>query len=166
MNELMKMGRLRLATEKDVPALTQLINIAFNRESFFKKGDRIDEAGVSEKLGTGSMYVLDEGDTMIACIYLETNGELMRGESSGYIGLLAVDPSWQGRGLGKQMMSFAEGELQRRGCTRAQLRIINLRKELVDFYGRLGYSETDTTPYPFLEKLSQPAHFVNMEKML
>lgn len=166
MDQTNEIGALRLATEHDVPALTRLINIAFKKESFFKKGDRIDEAGVREKLGTGSMYVLEQAGTIIACIYLETNGELASGEGAGYIGLLAVDPSQQGRGLGKQIMNFAEDELRRRGCTRAQLRIIHLRTELLAFYGKFGYRQTDTAPYPFPDKLSQPVHFVNMEKML
>jgi len=161
----------RLADSRDVSAITELINSAFQKESFFKKGDRIDEAGVREKIDAGAMYVADEDGEIAACVYIDIadpkNGEVLaQGDGAGYIGLLAVDPAQQGRGLGRGMMRFAEEELRRRGCTRAQLRIIHLRTELLAFYGGQGYRETGTSPYPFPDKLSQPVHFVKMEKTL
>ncbi|HEY3928927.1 MAG TPA: GNAT family N-acetyltransferase [Candidatus Koribacter sp.] len=161
----------RLANSSEVSVITQLINLAFRKESFFKKGDRIDESGVREKMKEGSLYVVEGDWKIVACIYIETadpsNAKVLAsGEGAGYIGLLAVGLSQQGKGLGRQLMRFAEEELRRRGCTRAQLRIINLRTELVGFYGGQGYRATGTSPYPFPSKLLQPVHFVNMEKPL
>lgn len=162
---------LRAAVDADVPALTRLINLAFQKESFFKKGDRTDEAQVREKMQTGSFFLVEGGAALAGCIYLEvadaSNAHLIAsGSGAGYIGMLAVDPAGQGRGLGRRLMIFAEEELRRRGATHVQLRIIHLRTELVEFYGKLGYRITGTAPYPYPNKLSQPVHFVTMEKGL
>jgi ribosomal protein S18 acetylase RimI-like enzyme len=162
---------LRIATIGDAAALTALINLAFKKESFFKKGDRIDEPQVVEKFSTGEFYVIERESEIIGCVYIEVAREgeshlIAKGEGAGYIGMLAVDPARQGSGIGKQLMAFAEAELQRRGCTRIQLRIVNLRTELLEFYGRQGYRETGTTPYPFPNKLTMPVHFIDMEKQV
>lgn len=162
---------LRGATAGDVPAITALINLAFQKESFFKKGDRTDDRQVRGKMQTGSFFVVGGENALLGCIYVEmadaTNPKVIAsGMGAGYIGMLAVDPGQQGQGLGKRLMLFAEEELRRRGATRVQLRIVNLRTELVQFYGKLGYRATGTTAYPEPNQLSQPVHFVNMEKEL
>jgi ribosomal protein S18 acetylase RimI-like enzyme len=160
---------LRLATAEDSAALTNLINLAFKKESFFKKGDRIDEEQLRAKFDAGFFYMVEQETSIIGCVYIEVAdvanpAVIAKGERAGYIGMLAVDPAQQGRGLGKKLLAFAEAELQRRGCSRLQLRIINLRTELHDFYRGLGYSDTGTSPYPFPEKATMPVHFINMEK--
>jgi ribosomal protein S18 acetylase RimI-like enzyme len=162
---------LRVASPDDAAALSQLINLAFQKESVFKKGDRTNEQQVREKFNTGTFYAVESEDAMVGCVYLEiaqagNAAVIAAGEDAGYIGMLAVDPAQQGRGLGKKLMAFAEGELRARGCKRLQLRIINLRTELHSFYRSLGYCETGTLPYPFPEKTSRPIHFINMEKWI
>lgn len=162
---------LRPASDDDVPAITALINLAFQKESFFKKGDRTDESQVRAKMQTGSFFVVGGENALLGCIYVEmadpANPKVIAsGTGAGYIGMLAVDPGQQGRGRGKRLMLFAEEELRRRGARRVQLRIVNLRTELVEFYGKLGYRASGTTPYPEPNQLSQPVHFLNMEKAL
>lgn len=159
---------LRLANLDDVPVLVNLINLAFRRESFFKKGERTDPQQILEKLSTGQFHLLEERGEPIACIYLEVQQQesTTRGRGVGYIGMLAVDPERQKVGLGKQLMTFAETELRRCGCRVSQLRIVNLRAELQRFYLGLGYKQVGTTPYPEPNKLTQPAHFIDFEKEL
>lgn len=162
---------LRVATTGDIPAIARLINVAFSVESFLKQGDRTDEQQVREKMTTGTFYVVEAEGKLTACIYLEIEQPgnkrvLAQGAGAGYIGMLAVDPAQQGRGLGKRLMLFAEAELRGRGCTRAQLRTIDLRHELRTFYQNQGYRELGFSPYPFPEKTSQSVRFVNMEKTL
>jgi ribosomal protein S18 acetylase RimI-like enzyme len=160
---------LRPATLADAAELTRLINLAFQKESFFKKGDRIDEPQVVEKFKTGEFYLIERANAIVGCVYIEVAQEgdlrlIAKGEGAGYIGMLAVDPSLQGKGIGKKLMAFAEADLKRRGCTRMQLRIVNVRTELLEFYGRQGYREIGTTPYPFPNKVTMPVHFIDMEK--
>ena len=113
--------QIRLATELDIPAITQLINRAFSVESFFKRGDRIDEAQTRAKLASGSIYVAHMDGVLYGCVYIDVAASdlphvLADGSGAGYLGMLSVDPEQQGRGLGSQLMHFAEEELRRRGC--------------------------------------------------
>jgi len=46
------------------------------------------------------------------------------------------------------------------------LRVVNLRKELPEFYRRLGYVVTGTSPVPADVMTKQLCHFINMSKGL
>ncbi|HUO60248.1 MAG TPA: GNAT family N-acetyltransferase, partial [Candidatus Acidoferrales bacterium] len=62
----------------------------------------------------------------------------------GYFGMLAVDPSRQGTGLGRKMVDAAEDHCRRVGCTHVDINVLSLRTELPPFYRKLGYTETGT----------------------
>jgi predicted N-acetyltransferase YhbS len=152
--------KTRFATDGDVAAISALVNAAFKVERFFIDGDRINPGKVREMLRTGKYLLAEDNDKLIACVYVELRGE------RGYFGLLAVDPSRQGEGLGRKMVAEAEDHARAAGCAFMDLLIVNLRAELPPFYRRLGYVETGTEPFPADAKPSQPCHFVKMSKPL
>ena len=78
---------IREATAAEAPRLAALINAAYRVEDFFKIGDRIDVAGVLEKMEHGRFLVLQDGDAIAGCVYVEINGQV------GYFGR-AVDRSF------------------------------------------------------------------------
>jgi GNAT superfamily N-acetyltransferase len=49
---------------------------------------------------------------------------------------MAVEPEWQGRGLGARILSELEARAQARGAARI---VLNARREVVPFYLRHGY---------------------------
>jgi ribosomal protein S18 acetylase RimI-like enzyme len=55
---------------------------------------------------------------------------------------VAVDPSSQGRGVGRALMAFAEEEARRRGFREIRLYTHQLMHENVALYPHLGYEET------------------------
>lgn len=55
---------------------------------------------------------------------------------------IAVDPSAQGRGLGRRLMDFAEEEARRQGFGEVRLYTHVMMVENIALYGRLGYEET------------------------
>jgi len=61
--------------------------------------------------------------------------------------MLAVEPSWQGRGLGRRMIAAAEEHCRTRGCKHMDLAVLSLRPELLPFYRRMGYAETGTEEF-------------------
>jgi GNAT superfamily N-acetyltransferase len=150
----------RFATEADVEAISTLVNAAFEVERFFIDGDRIDPGKVREMFGTGRYLLADDNGVLIACVYVELRGQ------RAYFGLLGVDPSRQGQGLGRKMVEEAESYARTAGCEFMDLRIVNLRAELPPFYRRLGYVETGTEPFAADAKPSQPCHFIRMSKPL
>jgi GNAT superfamily N-acetyltransferase len=153
--------RLRLAATADAVEITRVINAAFkNAESFFIERDRIDPAKVREFLETGQFLLLEDVGGIAACIYVEKRGE------RAYAGLLAVAPSRQRCGLGSRLMTAAEEHCRESGCRFMDLRIVNLRSELPEFYRRRGYLQTGTAPFTPGVPTRLPCHFINMSKSL
>lgn len=153
--------RVRVAKMAEAKAIMDVINAAFRQaESFFIVRDRIDLQKVQELLGTGEFLVGDEDGVITGCVYVE-----MRGERS-YLGLLAVDPKAQKSGLGSKLMSEAEDHCCKTGSRFMDIQIVNLRKELPDFYHRRGYVETGTAPFTAGLDPKIPCHFVKMSKAL
>lgn len=70
-------------------------------------------------------------------------GTVMAGDEGrrGWINLLAVDPAFRRRGIGRRLMDSAEALLRARGCPKINLQIRATNVEAVAFYERLGYLE-------------------------
>lgn len=152
---------IRIAEQADAESIVRVINAAFRRaESFFVDRDRIDLAKVAEMLATGQFLVAEEAGALHGCVYVEKRGD------HGYIGLLSVDPSQQKAGLGSKLMTAAEEHCGKQGCGFADLQIVNLRKELPEFYHRRGYVEIGTAPFIAGIVTKIPCHFIKMSKPL
>jgi GNAT superfamily N-acetyltransferase len=149
---------IRAATESDAEALVQLINRAFLVERFFLDGDRIDLEGVRRFLKQGLFLVEEEASQLDACIYVEVRGE------RGYFGLLSVEPSSQGKGLGRRLIVAAENHCRAAACKFMDLQIVNVREDLPAFYQKLGYKKNGTAPFPTEVVTKMPCHFVKMSK--
>jgi GNAT superfamily N-acetyltransferase len=152
----------RTATRADAIAITALVNQAFEIEAFFKRGDRTTIEEILRMMMTGEFLVVD-GDAdgrLAACVYVERNGP------SSYFGMLSVDPSLQGRGVGRTLIDIVESNARGAGCDRVEIHVVNLRTELVPYYRRLGYVETGVLPFPDDSKIIQPCHFIVMTKPL
>ena len=152
--------RVRTAEPADIEALVRLINAAFLVERFFIEGDRINAEGVRKLMLTGEFLIAHDDDGISGCVYVEPRGD------RAYLGLLSVDPSQQRSGLGSRLVAAAEGHARASGINYMDLRIVNLRQELPEFYRRLGYQATGTAPFPPDVTIKQPCHFINMSKAL
>jgi GNAT superfamily N-acetyltransferase len=151
------MALTRIATSEDAEALMRLINAAFVVERFFIDVERVRLDEVCEHLDRGAFLVAGEMD---ACVYVEVRGE------RGYFGLLSVDPSRQGNGLGRALVEAAESYCRDRGCQWVDLRVVSVREELAPFYRKLGYVESGTEEFVSEFPTKIPVHLVKMEKAL
>jgi ribosomal protein S18 acetylase RimI-like enzyme len=154
-------SQIRTAEPRDAAELAALINTAFQVEAFFKIGDRTTPGEILEKMDRGMFLVLDDPPrTMAGCVYLAFKG------GRAYFGMLSIDPSRQGRGLGRRLIDAVEGRSRENGCTHVDIHIVNLREELPGFYRRLGYVETGTLPFTDTDRASRACHFIVMTKPL
>ena len=127
---------IRTATARDLPAMISVVNTAFAVETFID-GTRTDEERMTEMMRKGEFLLAErEPGRVVACVYVELRGE------HGYFGMLAVDPSEQGTGLGRRMVEAAEDYCRRLGCKSMDITVLSLRPELPPFYRKLGYTET------------------------
>ena len=149
---------LRTAGENDVAALVSLLNAAFAMEWAFINRDRTSAPEVTQYMTTGTFLVADAPNGSLgSCMYLEPRGDRI------YLGMLAIDPSQQGRGRGRQMMAAAEQQARAHGCGAVDIRIINLRTELPPFYRKLGFVDNGTEPFDD-PLLTTSCYFIRMTK--
>jgi ribosomal protein S18 acetylase RimI-like enzyme len=99
---------------------------------------------------------------LLGCVYTEVRG------TRGYLGMLAIDPARQSRGLGMRIMEAAEEHLRRQGCEAVDILVLNLRPELLPIYRRHGYIETGTEAFhsPRPLKPGAECHCIVMVKQL
>lgn len=152
---------IRLATGEDTPAIIRIVNTAFALEEFFE-GDRTDEKRIAVSLQKGRFLVAEHEGRVVASIYVELRGE------RGYMGMLAIDPAWQGHGLGRRMAKTAEDFLRQHGCQYADIVVLSLRPELLPYYRKVGYQEMGTEEFHSVRPLKNglECHLILLSKAL
>lgn len=150
-----------LATEGDIVPLTDLINRAYlAAESHFIDGVRITPAEVRDRMASGVFLIAnDDSGSPAACVYLRVE------RPRAYLGLLAVDPRLQKRGLGALLLNAADDYCRAQACAVIDIDVVNLRTELLPLYEGRGFRRTGTLPFED-PRLKQPAHFIRMSKDL
>jgi len=153
---------IRTATFDDRDAMSSIINAAFAIETFLE-GTRTDDARLTHMMETGTFLVAeDSSKRIVASVYTEIRG------NHGYLGVLAVDPACQGKGLGRRMVIEVEDYCRRRGCVAIDLTVLSLRTDLPPLYRKLGYVETGTEEFTTSRRLREGAecHCILMSKAL
>ena len=153
-------NQIREAIDSDSDNIVVLINAAFRVESFFIDGDRTDCDKVSAMLKSGKFLLIENGAKLVGCVYVELRCE------SGYFGLLSVDPSCRGLGIGRKLVVAAENYFGESGCRTSDMLMVNLREELLPFYRKLGYDVSGTAPFPPDVITNIPCHFITMSKKI
>ena len=151
---------IRTAKESDADAIARLVNKAFLVEQFFIERDRTNPATVRSLLQKGKFLLAEETPNLVGCIYMELRGE------RGYFGMLSIDPSRQGMGVGHQLVNAVEKYFRDAGCKFSDMKIVNVRTELHTLYHRWGYVDTGTGIYDDPTPTKIPVHFITMSKPL
>jgi N-acetylglutamate synthase-like GNAT family acetyltransferase len=151
---------IRTAKENDAGAIARLVNTAFLVEQFFIERDRTNPAIVRSLLEKGNFLLAEDEQNLVGCIYVELRGE------RGYFGMLSIDPSRQGMGVGHQLVNAVEKYFREAGCKFSDMKIVNVRTELHTLYHRWGYVDTGTGIYDDPTPTKIPVHFITMSKPL
>jgi N-acetylglutamate synthase-like GNAT family acetyltransferase len=151
---------LRSATEQDAEGVARLINVAFLAERFFIERDRTNPATVRSLMRDGKFLLAEEGGQLLGCVHYELHGD------RGYFGMLSIEPSRQGQGIGRQLVNAVEKYFCDSQCKFSDLKIVNVRTELHDLYHRWGYVDTGTAVYDDPTPTKIPVHFILMSKLL
>jgi GNAT superfamily N-acetyltransferase len=150
---------LNRAVEADFAEIIALVNLAFrgsgpsaswNLEEGIMEGQRLDESLLREDLAAKPAAFLlthrDEANgTLLGTVWLEPGKNGVWG-----LGLLTVRPDLQNKQLGRALLTAAEGFAKKRGAQRIRMTVLNVRKTLIAWYERRGYSLTnETQPFPY-----------------
>jgi len=169
------MNRKLLISElehRDIDELVQLVNSAYRGESSKKgwtteadllDGIRTDAGSIRSLISAPDSVILVYKDEAIkGCVYLH------RQQSSLYLGMLTVAPEKQANGIGKHLLEAAEQYACQHSCTTIIMTVIDVRKELIEWYERHGYKATgETKPFPDDPAFGiprQPLQFLVLQK--
>ncbi|HQS65556.1 MAG TPA: GNAT family N-acetyltransferase [Sulfuricurvum sp.] len=145
----------RHATIDDIETLTSLLNRSYRGESSragwtseadLLSGKRIDEAGLFQLFNDPDSLILIAQTNEIITATIHAHRKL----DSVHFGLFAVEPTLQGNGIGKAMLSYAESEANHTWkINTAIMEVITHRVELIEYYERRGYKRTgEVIPFP------------------
>ncbi|MFH1688261.1 MAG: peptidase C39 family protein [bacterium] len=134
--------RIRLATEHDLSALFMLEEAAFETDRFTR--DQIDYL-LTESRATN--FVLEDKSSIAgaACLLWRKSHQGAR------LYNIAVDPSYQGRGLGLKLLKECELEAARRGCEKMTLEVRSDNSGAIRFYERQGYAVVRSMPDYYMD---------------
>lgn len=147
----------RLATVEDAVPLERLINTAFRNDTttqVFLSADHApidvtDVPTIIAKTAQPDCAVLvgtdPDGTIVTHCSVRKLS------DSCAWFGLLAVDVRCQNRGLGSQVLAYAEQYARQAwGSQRMEFDVVCTRAELIAWYRHRGYRPTgETRPFPY-----------------
>lgn len=138
----------RLAKESDTSLITRLVNAAYRgddsrqgwtTEADLLGGQRTDIMAVRDIITTpGNVIILcQQGGEAVGTVHLR------RKQTTCHFGMFTVSPCLQGQSIGKQFIAYAEQYARNKlDCTHMMMTVIDLRKELLQWYERRGYINT------------------------
>jgi ribosomal protein S18 acetylase RimI-like enzyme len=126
------------ATQDDV---AQIVNLV--RAAYAKYLDRMETppapmlADYTELIATGRVYVLASDTEIVGLLVIEAQDQALLIEN------VAVDPAFQGQGLGRRLMAFAEELAREHRLREVRLYTNEVMVENLVFYRRLGFEEVE-----------------------
>lgn len=167
---------IQIADLNDVPALVTLMDCAYRGESSKKgwtsEGDlfignkRTDEENLKRLLQEPDAVFLKyvDEDVILGCMLLHKKKQRL------YLGMFAVSPDAQGKGIGKAMLAAADEYAKRKACKLIFMTVITVREDLIAWYEKHGYKRTNRIlPFPVDERFgipTRPLEMIVLEKTL
>src|SRR5688572_24323304 len=150
--------RFRNAELSDLAALMPLVHSAYrgeaSRKGWTTEADLLD----GQRTDPRELEALVRGEHTRIVLALDVEGAIVGSvllaqaeDSVVYVGMLAVSPTRQARGVGRALLAEIEAVVRREHLgTRLQMTVIAQRKELIAWYERRGYHVTgETRPFPY-----------------
>lgn len=145
-------------TAADVADYVELVSSAYRgegskqgwtTEADLLDGQRLDAPMAEAMLAEADSVILlvrDAQGRAVASVYVREPAD---GEA--YLGVLAVSPLGQGKGVGSALIDLAEAWVVERWNAHAMsMSVINRREELIAYYERRGYERTgEVEPFPY-----------------
>jgi len=158
---------INIANISDVEEIQSLVNLAYRgdegwtRETDLVNGDRATIEEIKSYIDSTNsfLFVYKNQAKIVATVLVENKKEF------AYIGLLAVNPMVQNKGLGNKMLAFAEiFTVEELKLTKVKMLVVSQRNELISFYERHGYKRTNRVDeYPLDAKVGSPKIHLTVE---
>lgn len=147
---------LRSARPEEAPAIRDLVRLAY--ALYVERMDREPApmlADYEALVGRGEVTVAEDGGRLAGILVCYPRGGALHVEN------VAIDPSFQGRGIGQALMDHAEAEARSLALPAVELYTNEVMTENIGFYAARGYivrerGEQDGYARIFFEKRLAP----------
>jgi GNAT superfamily N-acetyltransferase len=158
-----KIGRTKLWKELSATATIRLLNMS-DLDAILRIEQRIEKERDSESpermecLKETAIYHLQQGDPLMN-LGAEIDGRLAgfvfgeiklwefgRGEKTGWIKVVAIDPDYQGKGVGHKLGETLLDHFRRKGVKRVWTLVDWYEGELVSYFKSLGFTMLSMIP--------------------
>lgn len=147
--------QFRRATRADVASIVSLTDAAYRGEGLGGWTTEAHLVGVRRIDAEGVADVLAAPERTIIVVEIDGNlagcTELTRQGNHAVLGMLAVRPELQGRGIGGAIIREAERICRDEWGTReVRLQVLHMRNDILVWYDRLGYKPNgERAPFPY-----------------
>lgn len=147
----------RQADSSDIEAIIRLVESAYrgesSRQGWTTEADLLDggrtfteEVSAIIAAPDNKIILLEDAVQLLATVHIKklTN-------SRAYLGMFAVLPSKQNRGIGKALLNYVENlAVTKWQCGEMELSVIRQRQELIGWYEKKGYQMTgEVREFPY-----------------
>lgn len=141
---------LRAAADADVPEIVGLVQAAYRgeggwtTESHLVDGHRTDADEVLAMLADPcvTLLVAQQAGEIVGCCYTRRDPADADGLTRAELGLFAVRPDAQSRGLGGRLLEAQAERLRTSGTDVLVIQVLQGRPELQQWYRRHGFTDT------------------------
>ncbi len=137
--------RIRVATPDDVPALTRLLADLFSIEQDFSPDTAKQARGLAGVIESPLGHIAvatNAAHEVVGMCSAQLVFSTAEGAWSAWVEDVVVAAAWRGSGIGRALLDSVLDWAAGRGATRAQLLVDLDNPPALDFYRRLGWSET------------------------
>ncbi len=141
---------IRPAEERDLPALSGLLDLLFTLEQDFRPDSVRQQAGLRLMLGSPCAALLtaeDSAGSVAGFCGVQLLISTAEGAYSAQIEDVVIAPGYRGRGLGGQLLDAAGAWARVRGATRLQLNCDDKNFPAMRFYEKHGWKKTHLFNY-------------------
>lgn len=139
---------LRQAADGDVPEIVDLVQAAYRgaggwtTEMHLVDGHRTDADEVRSMLASEqvTLLVAEQDGMLVGCCYTRRDPADEHGITRAELGLFAVHPSIQARGLGGRLLEAQAELLREAGTDVLMIQVLQGRPELHEWYRRHGFT--------------------------
>ena len=143
------MIHFKTAEKKEAQFITNLVNSAYRgdysrhgwtTEADLIEGQRTDLSSIIKMIQTDGEQIeiaINHAGKVMGCVFIKREDH-----RTLYFGMLTVEPTLQGSGLGKKLLHHIESIARQEKRDRIRLTVIPERLELIDFYQRRGFQAT------------------------
>lgn len=158
-----KVGRAKLWTDMSTTTHIRLLNLE-DLKSILLIEEKIEQArntqaqARQENFKEAALYHLEHGDPLmnlgaeidgrlVGFIFAETRlWEFGRGEKTGWIKVLGVDPEYQGRGIGRKLGETLLGHFKRKNIEKVRTLVDWFEGDLISYFKSLGFDFLNMIP--------------------